>query len=98
MASGLKAAKADPTVLESRPIMAIFAPSSLKSWAVARPMPLLPHVMTAIFPSSFLDDMDSPFLLGMNGLHHGNNRAGMQGCGKLKRDLFLFISTERDMI
>ena len=36
-----------------RPVMKTYAPSFTNSFAVARPMPLLPPVMSAIFPSSF---------------------------------------------
>ena len=37
-----------------RPVMKTYAPSFTNCFAVARPMPLLPPVMRAIFPSSFL--------------------------------------------
>src|SRR2546422_5774694 len=35
-----------------RPVMKTYAPSFTNSFAVARPMPLLPPVMSAVFPSS----------------------------------------------
>src|SRR5262249_5961861 len=38
-----------------RPVMKTWAPSATKRRAVARPMPLLPPVMTATLPSSFFD-------------------------------------------
>jgi hypothetical protein len=38
-----------------RPVMKTWAPSATNRRAVARPMPLLPPVMTATFPSSFFD-------------------------------------------
>jgi len=39
-------------VLALRPVMATSAPSAMKRRAVARPMPLFPPVMKAIFPAS----------------------------------------------
>src|SRR5262245_13066483 len=36
-----------------RPVMKTYAPSCTNCFAVARPMPLLPPVMRALFPSSF---------------------------------------------
>ena len=38
-----------------RPVMMTFAPSETKRFAVARPIPLVPPVTSAIFPSSFFD-------------------------------------------
>src|SRR5713226_8796800 len=45
---------ASSNVFWSRPDMATFAPSSLNSLAVASPMPLLPPVINAVFPSNRL--------------------------------------------
>src|SRR6266436_2510476 len=42
--------------------MKTWAPSSAKRWAVASPMPLLPPVMTATFPSSFFGMPRPPLL------------------------------------
>jgi hypothetical protein len=36
----------------ARPVMKTYAPSFTNCFAVARPIPLLPPVMSAIFPSS----------------------------------------------
>src|SRR5580692_1514532 len=33
-----------------RPVITTFAPSSFRRWALARPMPLFPPVITATFP------------------------------------------------
>jgi hypothetical protein len=46
-----------------RPVMKTYAPSCTNCFAVARPMPLLPPVMSAIFPSSLA--MISPSLLAL---------------------------------
>src|SRR5882762_4250194 len=40
-----------------RPVMKTFAPSSTNTLAVARPIPLLPPVTRAVFPSSFPMDI-----------------------------------------
>src|SRR6266404_1820734 len=52
---------ASSSVAWSRPVMTIRAPCSLNSFAVARPMPELPPVMTATLPSN-LPIAVSPFL------------------------------------
>src|SRR5271165_373116 len=45
---------ASSSVFWSRPVMATWAPSAMKSRPVARPMPLLPPVIRAFFPVSFI--------------------------------------------
>nr|GFD14382.1 hypothetical protein [Tanacetum cinerariifolium] len=59
--SPCKARKSSPncwaaaaSVFGLRPIMAPHAPSSLNTWAMPRPIPLLPPVMTAILPANFI--------------------------------------------
>src|SRR5882724_3648730 len=44
-------------------VMATFAPSAARRLAIAAPMPREPPVMSAIFPSSFLDIVFLLFLL-----------------------------------
>src|SRR5437899_12469227 len=43
--------------------MATFAPSAARRFAIAAPMPREPPVMSAIFPSRFLDNCFSPIPL-----------------------------------
>ena len=47
-----------------RPVMKTCAPSAMNRLAVASPMPLLPPVTKAIFPSSFLLIVSSLHLSG----------------------------------
>jgi hypothetical protein len=47
--------KASSSTSLRRPVMMTFAPSETKRFAVARPIPLVPPVTSAIFPSSFFD-------------------------------------------
>src|SRR5271154_7310098 len=55
-------AVASSSVFWLRPLMATRAPSSCNRFAVARPMPLLPPVITATFPSSRFILKNSSFL------------------------------------
>ena len=50
---------AAPSSASRRPVMKRYAPSFTNCFAVARPMPLLPPVMSSIFPSS-LSTISSP--------------------------------------
>src|SRR5712692_6237019 len=54
---------ASSSVCWSRPVMTTRAPCSLNSFAVARPMPELPPVMTATLPSNLPMVFPLPFLI-----------------------------------
>ena len=51
-----------------RPVMKTYAPSATKRFAVARPMPLLPPVMRAIFPDSLSDMLLIPLTESSEGI------------------------------
>src|SRR5438045_9582766 len=68
--------RACSSVAGSRPVMITRAPCSTKSRAVARPMPLLPPVISAVLPESFCMGL----LDGAQRLHtleHGGNFFGI---------------------